>query len=158
MATLKEIDQAVECYTDAGGQDLTLLQCVSGYPAPPEQCNLATIKTLASRYGCPVGWSDHSVREAVIYRAVHRWGASMIEFHLDIDGFGSEYPLGHCWLPKQIGRVIQIIRDAYASDGDGEKKPVPSEMADRDWRTDPTDGLRPFEVIRNRWRKTECNL
>jgi N-acetylneuraminate synthase len=157
MATLNEIDRAVESFLAAGGQDLTLLHCVSGYPTPPEQCNLAAIATLSSRYNCPVGWSDHSVNGAVISRALHHWGASMIEFHLDIDGLGDEFSSGHCWLPDQIGPVIESTREALTADGTGEKAPMPSEINDRDWRADPRDGLRPFQVVRQRWSTRTCN-
>jgi N-acetylneuraminate synthase len=155
MATLEEVDRAVESFYRAGGRQLTLLQCVSGYPTPVDQCNLAAIRTLSSRYGCSAGWSDHSVSQAVIFRAAHHWGASMIEFHLDIDGCGDEYPSGHCWLPDQIGPVIQAVRESIAADGDGKKTPMPSEIFDRDWRTDPNDGLRPLEIVRQSWRETK---
>ena len=157
MATLEEIDQAVEVYHAAGGQELTLLHCVSGYPTPADQCNLAAIGSLSVRYGCPIGWSDHSVSEAVISRAVHHWGASMIEFHLDLDGCGDEFRSGHCWLPSQISPVIRRIRKAMLTDGNGEKIPMPSEMSDREWRADPSDGLRPYETVRRNWREKECD-
>ena len=156
MATFDEIDRAVADYRSEGGQELTLLHCVSGYPTPVHECNLAAIGTLASRYGCPVGWSDHSVSDAVIFRAVHHWGASMIEFHLDLDGHGEEYRTGHCWLPDQIQPVIKAVRDSFSADGDGQKIPMPSEARDRGWRADPSDGLRPLESIRRRWRNTQC--
>ncbi len=158
MGTLEEIDRAVDAFREAGGKELTLLQCVSGYPAPVKQCNLAAIRTLSSRYRCPAGWSDHSVSEAVIFRAVHYWGASMIEFHLDLDGHGDEFSSGHCWLPQQIGPVIQAIRTSLAADGDGEKIPMPSEVVERNWRTDPRDGLRPLEIVRQQWREERCVL
>jgi N-acetylneuraminate synthase len=157
MANLDEIDQAVESYVGAGGKQLTLLHCVSGYPTPLKDCNLAAIRTLSSRYDCPAGWSDHSVSQAVIHRAVHHWGASMIEFHLDIDGVGDEYRTGHCWLPDQIGPVIREIHDSLRADGDGRKAPMPSEEKDRNWRTDPKDGLRPFQIVRQNWRNGTCS-
>jgi N-acetylneuraminate synthase len=151
MATMDEIERAVATLRSAGCADLTLLHCVSGYPAPPDQCNLAAIRTLADTFGCRTGWSDHSVSPAVIHRAVHRWDAEMLEFHLDLDGEGEEYAAGHCWLPEQIGKVIDDIRTAFAADGDGEKKPTPTELPDCEWRADPDDGLRPLKSIRETW-------
>lgn len=148
MATLEEVQTAVTLLRQAGCQDLTLLHCVSGYPTPPEQCNLAAIETLRRACACNVGWSDHSASPAVIYRAVHRWQASMVEFHLDLDGTGDEYRTGHCWLPDQIAPVIRAIRLGLAADGDGQKVPLPSELSDRDWRADPSDGLRPMKWLR----------
>ncbi len=151
MATLDEIAAAVQTLRNAGCRDLTLLHCVSGYPAPVEQCNLQAIETLSRRFGCQVGWSDHSVSSAVISRAVHRWQASMVEFHLDLDGEGGEFAAGHCWLPAQMQSVIKDIRVGVVADGTGEKVPVLAELPDRDWRADPVDGLRPLKHLREDW-------
>ena len=152
MATLPEISGAVSVLRDSGCANLTLLHCVSGYPTPREQCNLAAIGTLRRDFDCSVGWSDHSVDHAVVQRAVHRWGAEMIEFHLDLDRCGAEYGAGHCWLPEQIAPVIADVRAALEADGNGEKVPAPAELTDRDWRADPVDGLRPLRAIRAGWR------
>ena len=80
------------------------------------------------------------------------WGAKVIEFHLDLDGKGEEYASGHCWLPDQIGAVIQDVNKAFLADGNGIKEPVPSELADRLWRADPSDGLRPLKELRAQWK------
>ena len=152
MATLDEVKRAVDVLRSAGCQDLTLLHCVSGYPVPANECNLAAIETLRQACDCPVGWSDHSVNPGVIYRAVHRWGASMVEFHLDLEGTGEEYQIGHCWLPEQIRPVIEAVQIGFEADGSGEKVPAPSELPDRDWRADPSDGLRPLLKTREAWR------
>lgn len=151
MATLDEVIRAAGVLRDAGCRDPLLLHCTSGYPTPIEQCNLAAIETIRAAARARVGWSDHSVSPAVIYRAVHRWGAEMVEFHLDLDGTGAEFSAGHCWLPKQIAPVIEAIDHGVAADGNGEKLPVESEVADRPWRADPSDGLRPMRAIRSTW-------
>jgi len=151
MATMDEIQRAVTTLHLAGCSEITLLHCVSGYPTPLDQCNLAAIKNLAEEFACPTGWSDHSASPAVIYRAVHRWSVGMIEFHLDLEGEGDEFKTGHCWLPGQIKDVISIIFSGLAADGTGEKAPVSAEVPDRDWRADPFDGLRPLKHIREVW-------
>jgi sialic acid synthase SpsE len=148
MATLDEIAGAVEVIRGAGGTELTLLHCTSGYPTPAAQCNLAAIATLRETFGCKVGWSDHSVDPGVIHRAVHRWNAEMVEFHLDLDGQGDEFKTGHCWLPDAIAPVIRDCASGAGADGAGKKEPVPAELADRDWRADPVDGLRPIKFKR----------
>ncbi len=152
MATLDEVTHAVSVLREGGCRDLTLLHCVSGYPTPAEECNLAAIETLRANCGCSVGWSDHSVNPAVIYRAVHRWGASMVEFHLDLDGQGDEYHVGHCWLPEHIRPVIERVKEGFRADGSGIKQPMPSELSDREWRADPSDGLRPLLKTRVAFR------
>ena len=146
MATLDEIKAAVSVLPD-----VTLLHCVSAYPTPVEDANLAAIQTIRDATGRAVGWSDHTRRPAVIERAVHRWGASVVEFHLDLDGEGAEYEAGHCWLPEEIAPVIARIRESLVADGEGFKGPQPSELSDRDWRADPTDGMRPLKHIRADW-------
>lgn len=148
MAEMDEIRQAVDTLRRAGCKDLTVLHCTSAYPTPPEECNLAAIQTLRNALGCDIGWSDHSVSPAVIHRAIDRWDAQFIEFHLDLDGKGAEYAQGHCWLPHQIQTAIRSTEEGQSADGNGIKVPVPSEQSDRVWRADPTDGLRPLKEIR----------
>lgn len=160
MATMDEISRAVSTLHSSGCHKFSLLHCVSGYPAPPDQCNLAAIDTLRKTFNShtpnapytdavAIGWSDHSVHPGVICRAVHKWGAEVIEFHLDLDGQGEEFSAGHCWLPDKIKAVIDAVKTGCEADGSGIKQPVPSEYADRDWRADPFDGLRPLKKIRS---------
>jgi N-acetylneuraminate synthase len=81
----------------------------------------------------------------------------MVEFHLDLEGEGEEYRAGHCWLPEQIRPVIESVQIGFRADGSGEKVPMPSELPERDWRADPSDGLRPFLNIREKWREQKCD-
>lgn len=154
MATLDEVAAALDALADGGARDVTLLHCVSGYPTPPEQANLAaldTLRALERRHPAlrlEVGWSDHSVSPGVIHRAVHRHGARLVEFHLDLDGSGDEFRTGHCWLPAAIEVLIREVRAGLVADGDGEKQPAECERADRAWRADPADGLRPLRATR----------
>lgn len=150
MATLDEVEQACSVLRSAGCREVTLLHCVSSYPTKPEECNLASIRTLREKCNCSVGWSDHSVQPGVIYRAAHSWDASMIEFHLDLEGRGDEFSSGHCWLPLQIGSVIATVRTGMVADGDGMVIPAPSELEEREWRADPEDGLRPLKSTRRK--------
>ena len=152
MATLPEIKHATEVFYKAGGTDLHLFHCVSGYPVPAEECNLAAIKTIADATDTPVGWSDHSRNAGVVRRAIEHWGARDIEFHLDLDEQGAEYKSGHCWLPDEIAPVINGVgEELEIADGDGVKKPVKAEIDDREWRADPSDGLRPLKHVRELW-------
>ncbi|WP_035587194.1 N-acetylneuraminate synthase family protein [Hippea jasoniae] len=157
MATLNEIQNAVDTLTFNGCKDVTILQCVSAYPAPIKDCNLSAIETMRREIKVDrnvtvkFGWSDHSVNEGVILRAIHKWGAQMVEFHFDIDGEGEEFGFGHCWLPDRVERMIKMVRDGFEADGNGEKVPQASEMDDRMWRADPEDGLRPLKELRVNW-------
>lgn len=148
MATMDEIVAAVDILKRNGCAHPMLLHCTSAYPTPYPEANLAAIETLRSATGCKVGWSDHTVEPAVLYRAIHRWGAACIEFHYDLDGMGEEFGGGHCWLPNQINEVIRNVNIGLLADGDGRKEPAPSELPDRMWRADPSDGLRPLRAMR----------
>lgn len=148
MSTMEEIADACATLKQARARDVTLLHCVSAYPTPASEANLAAIAAIRAATGLPVGWSDHTRRPAVIERAVHHWGATVVEFHLDLDGEGAEYAAGHCWLPEEIAPVIARIRESRVADGQGFKGPQPSELSDREWRADPSDGMRPLKHIR----------
>jgi len=152
MATLPEIQHAVEVLRMNGCTHPLLFHCTSAYPTPHEEANLSAIETIRLATGCEVGWSDHTVEPAVISRAVNRWGVTTVEFHFDLDGEGEEFPAGHCWLPEKITTLISDIRKGLAADGTGIKEPVPSELPDREWRADPSDGLRPLRSIRHTWQ------
>lgn len=131
--------------------DVTLLHCVSQYPTSLQDCNLAHIDILRARYGVKVGWSDHSHNQTVIYSVVMRHNVSMVEFHLDLDGLGDEFNFGHCWFPDEIQPIITGCRALSIIDGDGNKSILsPSEQQERLWRADPSDGLRPVKIMRER--------
>lgn len=148
MATLDEIEHAVGIFKKYSDSKLTLLHAISGYPTPIKEANLKAIETLRNKFDLEVGLSDHSVSKDVITRAIYKWDASMIEFHLDLDENGAEYKAGHCWLPNQMSETISSIKRGLLADGSGEKVPAPSEIDDRLWRADPSDGLRPFKELR----------
>lgn len=148
MATMDEIEHAVEVFKTNSNGKLTLLHAISGYPTPVIEANVKAIETMRRKFGIDVGLSDHSVSKGVVSRAIHKWDASMVEFHLDLDEKGAEYQAGHCWLPHEMEDTIKMIKDGFLSDGNGEKIPAKSEINDRLWRADKDDGLRPFKEIR----------
>jgi len=152
MASLSEIKHAVDVLRANDCSKLTLLHCISAYPTPYQQANLSAIKTIRDHTSCDVGWSDHTADPIVIHRAISKWNAKTIEFHIDLDGKGGEAGIGHCWLPHQIKKVIFDANRSLLADGDGIKAPVKAEFNDRLWRADPTDGLRPMKEIRDKWQ------
>jgi sialic acid synthase SpsE len=157
MATLPEVSIALDSLVKAQCEKITILHCNSAYPTPVADANLASMRSLydicrkyqtVDNLRIEIGYSDHTVSPAVIYRAVNKYGAEFVEFHLDLDGSGEEYTAGHCWLPEQISEVISNINSGIQADGNGEFGPSPSEIPDREWRADPSDGLRPLKLIR----------
>lgn len=80
MATLDDIIDAVEACRCVGNNDITLLQCVSQYPANIQDSNLLIMQDMKDRFNVKVGLSDHSlgVEAALIVAAME---GSMIEKH-----------------------------------------------------------------------------
>ena len=83
MATLAEIDGAVQAAREAGCKDLVLLKCTSAYPATPEHSNVLTIPHLRALFGCEVGLSDHTMGVGAAVSAVAH-GATVIEKHFTL--------------------------------------------------------------------------
>jgi pseudaminic acid synthase len=83
MATLAEIEAAVDCAREAGCKELALLKCTSAYPAPAEEMNLATIPHLKQAFGLPVGLSDHTLGTSASVMAV-TLGATILEKHFTL--------------------------------------------------------------------------
>ena len=84
IATLQEIQDAVDACRKAGNNDITLLKCTSSYPALLDEANLLTIPDMAERFGSKVGLSDHSAGCVAACTAV-ALGAQVIEKHFIID-------------------------------------------------------------------------
>lgn len=84
MASLEEVREAVAVAREAGGRDLIVLHCVSGYPTPAEQANLRRIGYLQQQLGVAVGLSDHTLGTAVPVAATVL-GAVAIEKHFMLD-------------------------------------------------------------------------
>jgi pseudaminic acid synthase len=83
MATLGEIEEAVQRARLAGADQIILLKCTSAYPAPPEDMNLRTIPHLSQAFQVPVGLSDHTLGTAVPVAAV-ALGACLVEKHFTL--------------------------------------------------------------------------
>lgn len=92
MSPWCELDTAVSTIQRAGN-DLTVLQCSSIYPSPPEKLGLNLLSEMRTRYGCKVGLSDHS-GNMFAGLAAAALGADLIEVHLTLsrEAFGPDVP------------------------------------------------------------------
>jgi N,N'-diacetyllegionaminate synthase len=107
MATVAEIDDAVRCFRETGNQSLMLLHCVSSYPTPPEQANLARITVLQSAFGCPVGFSDHTEGNLAAAISV-TLGACMIEKHFTLS---RDLPGPDHWFSSTPDEMAELVRN-----------------------------------------------
>lgn len=117
MATLGEIEEAVQAARAAGAQEIALLKCTSAYPAPAEEMNLRTIPELARRFDLPVGLSDHSMGIAVPVAAV-ALGACIVEKHFTLSratpGPDSAFSLE----PEEFKAMVEAVRVAEKALGE----------------------------------------
>lgn len=155
MATLSEVEQGLAVISHAfnaegepAGMDevwqgwsrkawrdslhgrVTLLHCTSQYPTPPHEVNLRAMDTLASAFGLPVGYSDHTEGTLIPVAAVAR-GATVIEKHFTLDRSlpGPDHKAS--LEPGELARMVSDIRALQQVLGDGAKSPQPSELDTR---------------------------
>src|SRR5262249_56049023 len=83
-AAMEEGGAAARALREGGAPPLALLHCLSAYPAPAGEVNLRAMDALSARFGCPVGYSDHTLGVDIAVAAVAR-GACIIEKHLTLD-------------------------------------------------------------------------
>lgn len=87
MSNREEIQEAVDTARNAGCSELVVLHCVSGYPAPSGDYNLATIPDMAKRFDVLPGLSDHTIDNTTAISSVVL-GACLIEKHVTLDRSG----------------------------------------------------------------------
>ncbi len=81
MATVSEIDRAVDAAQAGGADGVVLLRCNSAYPAPIRSMDLRTIEDMRARWPAVIGLSDHSLGLTAAVTSV-ALGAKVIEKHL----------------------------------------------------------------------------
>jgi N-acetylneuraminate synthase len=133
MATLAEIDEAVDTIRAAGGRQLLLLKCTAAYPAAADQMNLRTIAHLAQAFRLPVGLSDHSLEPAVPPAAV-ACGACLIERHLTLSRDLPTPDRAFSLEPEEFRQTVAAVRAAYAALGAVHYGPTEHEAAGRRFR------------------------
>jgi N,N'-diacetyllegionaminate synthase len=127
MSTLGEVEEAVRVLQAAGASDLTLLHCVTEYPAPYAEVNLRAMQTLKSAFGLPVGYSDHTPGIDIAIAAA-ALGAEVIEKHFTLDRSFSGPDHAASLEPNELKQMVAAIRHVEAALGTGIKSPAPCEL------------------------------
>lgn len=131
MCKLEEVKAAVAVLKENGSRDITLLHCNTEYPTPMCDVNLRAMQTLRAETGLPVGYSDHTQGIEVPIAAA-AMGAVVIEKHFTLDR-NMEGPDHAASLePEELCAMVRAVRNIESALGDGEKKPSPSEIKNRD--------------------------
>ena len=110
IATIDEIQDAIDICREVGNDNIVLLKCTSAYPAALEDANLLTIKNLAETFGVISGFSDHTLGTTAPIVAT-TLGAKVIEKHFILDksigGADADFSLDK----NEFSEMIQAVRD-----------------------------------------------
>ena len=127
MGSLGEVERALDTIYKAGNEQVVLLHCTALYPPQLDEVNLRAMDALRCAFGVPVGYSDHTVGNAVSLAAVAR-GACFIEKHFTLDKSMPGPDQHVSGDPEDFARMVQDIRSIETALGDGRKKPVAAEL------------------------------
>lgn len=116
MATLQEIEEAVEAIYATGNRQLALMKCSSAYPAKSEEMNLTTICDMKKRFDIPIGLSDHSMGSFSAATAV-AIGANIIEKHFCISRAIKNPDSSFSMEPDEFRAMVAQVREVEKAMG-----------------------------------------
>ncbi len=130
MASIGEMEVAVDTIRAEGNSNIIIHHCPSGYPAHLESINLRAISTIQQLFGCPVAFSDHSVGWDMDIAAV-AVGANMVEKTITEDRTTRSVEHVMSLEPQDMNQFVQIIRDLEVALGDNRRVLSDSEKTKR---------------------------
>lgn len=116
MANEGEIQDAVDTARSNGCEELLVLHCVSGYPAPAEQYNLRTIADISEQFNVLSGLSDHTIDNATAVASV-ALGACLIEKHVTMDRNGGGADDSFSLEPAELAQLCKDSKSAWSALG-----------------------------------------
>ena len=132
IASLEDIQEAIQTCKEVGNEQIILLKCTSEYPAPLEDANLLTIQDLAKRFNVTAGFSDHTLGTTAPIVAVSL-GAKVIEKHFILDksigGIDSEFSLDI----EEFKEMVQAVRDTEKLLGSISYEMTPKKLKSREF-------------------------
>ena len=117
IATIEDIELAINTCKEAGNNDVTLLHCVSAYPAPLESVNLRTMLDMKDRFGVKIGLSDHTMGADVAIAAV-ALGAELVEKHFILDRNIGGPDAAFSMTVDEFSSMVKSIRNVEKAIGD----------------------------------------
>ncbi len=123
MATIGDIEEALNFIRQTGNSNIGILHCVSNYPTDYKETNLNVIKSLKKLFQIPVGFSDHT-NGTIIPAIAVALGANIIEKHFTIDKSlpGPDHNLS--LEPNEFKEMVNNIKITEMALGDGSKIPT----------------------------------
>lgn len=109
VASIGDIERAVDVCRQEGNENVILLKCTAEYPAQYSQMNLKTIKNMEETFGCPAGLSDHSLGDEIAIAAV-AMGAKVIEKHITLHRADGGVDSAFSMEAEEMKRMVERIR------------------------------------------------
>lgn len=122
VSKLGDIEKAIQiiqnkkepCANEKSFPDLTLLHCITFYPAPEEQYNIKCVKTLRQIFGIPTGISDHSLDPVLVPVLTVLMGGSIIEKHITLSKKDSGLDDPVALEPEQFAVMVHSVKQAIS--------------------------------------------
>jgi pseudaminic acid synthase len=148
MASVAEIDEAVQTVKQTGNKKLVLLKCTSTYPASAENSNILTIPHMKHLFGCEIGLSDHTIGIGTAIAAVAH-GATVIEKHFTINrnegGVDSTFSIE----PEEMRMLVSESKSAWQALGKIQYGPIEAEKPSLVFRRSLyiTEDVKPGDIL-----------
>jgi N-acetylneuraminate synthase len=127
MATLGEVERALDVVRGAGAVDVVVLHCTSSYPTHIDDVNLLAMVTMRAAFGVPTGYSDHTIGIEISLAAA-ALGAVVLEKHITLDASAPGPDHAASLEPAQLHALVRGVRNIERSLGDGVKRPTRAEL------------------------------
>ncbi len=132
IATIEDIELALNACKNMGNNQIVLLKCTSSYPAPIEEVNLSLIKDMSNRFGVITGLSDHTLG-ATVPIAATALGAKIIEKHFILDrsigGPDSSFSMNE----SEFTAMVKAIRETEKAIGKVDYNLTEKQLKGRDF-------------------------
>lgn len=116
IATMEDIELALDACRRMGNNDIALLKCTSSYPAPIEEANMVMVKDFAERFGVVAGLSDHTMGATVPVVATC-FGAKIIEKHFILDRSIGGPDASFSMNEQEFTDMVKVVREAEKAIG-----------------------------------------
>ena len=130
IAYEEDIKLALDTCREEGNDQVVLLKCVSAYPTPYNLVNLRMIPTLAEKFDCIVGLSDHTPGSVIPTGSVP-FGVKMIEKHLTLDRSAGGVDAAFSMEPAEFAEMVKNVRIIEEALGSSEYKLTDKQVKER---------------------------
>lgn len=124
VSTIADLAESVDIVRAAGARRITILHCITAYPAPEEEYNLRAIQSISKVFGVPVGVSDHSLDPVLVPALAALAGATMIEKHITLKRNNHGLDDAIALEPTDFARMVREVRAISGQIRQGHGDPV----------------------------------